>query len=118
MGSTVLELMGLLLALNITFFLLCFLSPRFDQAVRSHGLQGSVSSCQALHVLGGTRGKEHARQYRRHKRHPLDPWVGRVPWRRAWQPTPVVSPGKFHGQRSLVSYSPQGHKESDMGEVT
>ena len=106
MDSTVLELMGLLLALNVTLFLPCFLSPRFNQAVGSHGLQGSVSSCQALHVPGGASGKEHACQYRRHKRHPLDPWVRTVPWTRAWQPTPVFSPGKFHGQRSLASYSP------------
>ena len=33
-------------------------------------------------------------------------------WRRAWQPTPVFLPGESHGQRSLVHYSPQGHKES------
>ena len=42
------------------------------------------------------------------------PWVGKIPWRRKWQPTPVFLPGKFHGRRSLVGYSPQGHKESDM----
>ena len=41
-----------------------------------------------------------------------------VMWRRKWQPTPVFSPGEFHGQRSLVGYSPQGHTESDMTEVT
>ena len=35
------------------------------------------------------------------------------PWRRKWQPTPVFLPRKFHGQRSLVGYSPWGHKESD-----
>ena len=35
---------------------------------------------------------------------------------RAWQPTPVFLPGEVHGQRHLVSYSPQGHKESDMTE--
>ena len=34
-------------------------------------------------------------------------------WRRKWQPTPVLLPGKFHGWRSLVGYSPWGHKESD-----
>ena len=38
------------------------------------------------------------------------------PWRRRWQPTPVLLPGKFHGQRSLVGYSPWGRKESDMTE--
>ena len=46
----------------------------------------------------------------------FDPWVGKTPWRRKWQPTPVFLPGKFRGQRSLVGYSPRGHKESDMTE--
>ena len=36
--------------------------------------------------------------------------LGRSPWRRKWQPTPVFLPGKFHGQRSLVGYSLWGHK--------
>ena len=40
------------------------------------------------------------------KRRGFDPWVGKIPWRRAWQPTPVVLPGKPHGQRSLAGYSP------------
>ena len=44
------------------------------------------------------------------------PRSGGFPWRRKWQPTPVFSPGKFHGQRSLVGYSPWGHKESDTTE--
>ena len=44
----------------------------------------------------------------------FDPWVGKIPWRRKWQPTPVLLPGKSHGQRSLVGYSPWGRKESDM----
>ena len=43
-------------------------------------------------------------------------WVGKIPWRRKWQPTPVLLPGKSHGWRSLVGYSPWGHKESDMTE--
>ena len=43
-------------------------------------------------------------------------WVGKIPWRREWQPTPVFSPGKSHGQRSLVGYSTWGHEESDMTE--
>ena len=46
----------------------------------------------------------------------FDPWVGKVPWRRKWQPTPVFMPGKSHGPRSLVGYSPWDHKESDMTE--
>ena len=39
--------------------------------------------------------------------------VGKIPWRRKWQPTPVFLPGESHGWRSLVSYSPRGCKESD-----
>ena len=39
-------------------------------------------------------------------------------WEREWKPTPVFLPGKSHGQRGLVGYSPQGHKESDTSEVT
>ena len=44
------------------------------------------------------------------------PGLGRFPWRRKWQPTPVFLPGESHGQRSLVGYSPRGHKESDTTE--
>ena len=46
----------------------------------------------------------------------VDPWVRKIPWGRKWQPTPVFLPGKFHGQRSLASYSPWGLKESDITE--
>ena len=46
------------------------------------------------------------------KRRGFDPWVGKIPWRRKWQPTPVFLPGKSHRQ-SLVGYSLWGHKESD-----
>ena len=35
----------------------------------------------------------------------FDPWVGKIPWRRAWQPTPVFLPGESHEKRSLASYS-------------
>ena len=43
-------------------------------------------------------------------------WVQKIPWRRKWLPTPVFLPRKFHGQRSLVGYSPWGRKESEMTE--
>ena len=52
------------------------------------------------------------------RRYRLDLWVGKIPWSKSWQPTPVLLPGKFHGQRSLEGCSPQGHKESDMTEAT
>ena len=46
----------------------------------------------------------------------VQPLVGKIPWRRKWQPTPVLLPRKFHGWRSLVGYSPWGRKESDTTE--
>ena len=50
--------------------------------------------------------KESACQCRQHKRHRLDPWVGKMLWRRAWQPTPVFLLGVSHGQRILAAYGP------------
>ena len=44
------------------------------------------------------------------------PWAGKIPWRRKCQSTPAFMPGKFHGQRGLVGYSPWGCKEPDMTE--
>ena len=46
----------------------------------------------------------------------FDPWVRKIPWRRAWQPTLVFLPGESHGQRSPVGYGPWGHNELDMTE--
>ena len=67
---------------------------------------------------GGASGKEAAFQCRGHKRPGLSPWAGKIPWRRAWQPTPVFLPGESHGQRSLVGYSPWGHRvRSDLAHV-
>ena len=51
---------------------------------------------------GGSEGKECLQCWRPE----FNPWVGKSPWRRKWQPTPVFLPGEFHGQKSLVSYSP------------
>ena len=50
------------------------------------------------------------------KRHRFDPWVRKIPWRKKWQPTPVLLPGESHGQRSLAVYRPWNHKESDTTE--
>ena len=54
----------------------------------------------------GSDGKESACQCRRCGRPGFDPWDGKIPWRRKWQPAPVFLPGESHGQRSLVGYSP------------
>ena len=63
--------------------------------------------------FGGSVSKEsacNAGDPLQHRRPRFDPWVGKIPWRRKWQPTPVFLPEEFHGQRSLVGYSPWGHK--------
>ena len=57
------------------------------------------------------RGKESTCQCRGHKRHTLDPWVGKIPWSRKWQPTPVFLPRESRRQGSLANYSPWGHKD-------
>ena len=46
----------------------------------------------------------------------FNPWVGKIPWRKTWQPTLVFLPGESHGQKSLAGYSPRGRKESDTTE--
>ena len=57
-------------------------------------------------------------QCRKCKRRGFDPWIGKIPWRRTWQPTPLFLPGESHGQTSLAGYSPMSRKESDRTEVT
>ena len=48
----------------------------------------------------------------------FNPWVRKIPWRRAWKPAPVFLPGESQGHRNLRGYSPQGCKESDTTEAT
>ena len=48
----------------------------------------------------------------------FDPWVRKIPWRKAWQPTPVFLPGESHRQKNLAGYSLWDRTESDMTEVT
>ena len=75
-----------------------------------------VQAVREESVKGGPRwlsGKESACQRRRRG---FDPWVGKIPWRRKWQPAPVSLPGESHGQRSLAGYSPWGHEKSDISE--
>ena len=55
---------------------------------------------------GCASGKELTCQSRKHKGRGFDPWVRKIPWRRAWQSTPVFLPGESHGQRSLADYGP------------
>ena len=63
-------------------------------------------------------GKRILLRRRSHRRCRFDPWVRKICWRRAWQPTPVFLPGESHRQRSLEGYSPQSRKESNTTEAT
>ena len=69
-----------------------------------------------MHIPGGSDGKDSACQYRKLMRRRFDPQAGKIPWRKEWQPTPVILNGESHGQRSLEGYSSWGHKEPDMTE--
>ena len=86
-----------------------FTFPRYLQTVRSQRDPPcppfKIAQCFLQGVPSGASGKEPTCQCRR-QRHRFDPWVGKIPWKRAWQPTLVFLPGEFHGQRSLAGYSP------------
>ena len=87
-----------------------------DQSLLNSSFIHSLSVCPfsalwgKLHIEGLPKwlsGKEPTCQCRRCG---FDPWVGKIPWKRKWQATPVFLPGKSHGQRSLVGYRPWGRK--------
>ena len=69
-----------------------------------------------MDLAGGTRGKDPTAQCRRHWRLRFDPWVGKITWRRAWKPVPVLLRGESPGQKSLEGCSLWG-PESDMTET-
>ena len=83
---------------SLWHFHICF---PFNPAHTSDGLPSWLS------------GKESSCQCRRHLRLGFDPWIGKIPWQRKWQPTPVFLLRKSHVQRSLTDYSPWDHKKSD-----
>ena len=78
--------------------------------------QQKINVHLTLGFPGGTSGIEAACQCERHKRCRCDPWVRKIPGRKAWQPTPVFLSGEPHGQRSLAGCSPQARKQSDTTE--
>ena len=82
----------------------------------SHGANCSFSCLYLLMVYGLPWWLRQLRIHLQCERPGFDPWVGKIPWRRKWQLTPVFLPGESHGQRSLAGYSPWGQKEWDMTE--
>ena len=86
-------------------------SPSHIHLLWPHGLQHARPPI-SLGFSSGPNGKESACQCRRHG---FNPWVGKIPWSRKWQPTLVFLPGKFHGQRSLAGYIVHGVTKSRTG---
>ena len=77
----------------------------------------SSSSSSKLYLVSGFPGGSDGKESACSAGDPwFDPWAGKIPWKRKWQPIPVSLPGEFHGQRSLAGYSPWGHKEFDLTE--
>ena len=94
----------------------CWLySPAMDGQGEHWESNPPIRGCllRRLDSPGGARGEEPDCQCRRLKRRRFNPWVERISWRRAWQPTPVFLPGKSHGQRSLAGYSLWSCTDSD-----
>ena len=85
-----------------------------------HFTFGEILTCCKCfsHLQASQVALESAWQCRRGQRWGFKPWVWKIPWRRKWQPTPVFLPGESQGQRSLVGYSPRGHKELDSSAHT
>ena len=80
-----------------------------SESWKSCGLGSTYLNNYLFHFLGGSLVKNLPAD----RRWGFDPQVAKIPWSRKWQPAPVVSPGKVHGQRRLAGYSLWGHKESD-----
>ena len=96
----------------------CSLQNEGHRLVDVHCRQIQVSFHGGHGFLSWHSSKESGCQCRRYKRCGFDPWVGKILWSRAWQPTPVLLPGKSHGQRTLAGYSPCSIKQSDTTEAT
>ena len=81
-----------------------------------------MSQCNKVNIwqdwglAGGANGKEPACQCLRRKRPGFDPWVRKIPWKRAWQPTPVSLPGESHRQRT-IGLQRIRHNWSDLAHV-
>ena len=78
----------------------------------------SILNIPVLHVKVFPGGSAVTNLPTMHWKHMFDLWVGMIPRRRAWQPTPIFLPGESHGQKSLMGSRTWGHRESDMTEAT
>ena len=83
----------------------------FSQVERNVFLSMIVLSSFPNHSTSVKKKKKFFLQCRRYGRSRFDSWVGKIPWRWKWHPTPVFLSGKSHGQRSLAGCSPKGCKD-------
>ena len=67
---------------------------------------------------GGASGREPACQYRRQKRYGFSPWVGKIPWRKVWQPTPILLPGESHEEPASLQFMGSGRVGHDWRFLT
>ena len=105
-----------LISFRIDWFDLLAIQWSLRSLLQQHSLKASILWCSAFFMVGFLGGSDIKSVCLQCRRPGFNPWVGKIPWRRKWQLTPVLLPGKFHGLRSLVGYSPWGHKELDMTE--
>ena len=101
-------------ALKAVFYFELFIFQALWNIIWKTTIWYYIYQCSGFPI--GASGKETACQFKRYKRHGLDPLVGEITWRRKCQPTPIFLLGKSPGQRKLEGYSPWGHKESDTTE--
>ena len=101
-------------SLDRFIFLLPALSPGFSWVVkipcRKEKLSTPVFRPREFHALYGPWGRKELDMTEWFFTFTFKPWIRKILWSRKWQPTPVFLPEKSHGQRSLVRYSPWGHK--------
>ena len=89
----------------------CYSFSFFSEVEEAHASSGLEAGVGLAFFPGGPSGKEPAYQCRRHETG-FDPWVGKIPWRRAWQPIPVFLPGESQGRGSLVGCRLWGRTEN------
>ena len=77
---------------------------------RTKPKQFSIHTCHVSWAFPVAKQYRIHLQCRRHRRYRFNPWVRKMPWRRAWQPTPVFLPGESHGQSSLIAIIHAGEK--------
>ena len=85
--------------IHVTHFIVIF------ALLQWFGARTTISPCMPIRTYMPILYKESACKCRRHG---FSPWVNKIPWRKTCQPTPIFLPGKSHGQRRLVGYSPWG----------